>query len=636
MNSCAKCDVGKTPNSDKNACEPCEEGKYRDNSMKSCAKCDVGKTPNSEKNACEPCEEGKYRDNTMTLCERCETGYEPNSDKNACEPCEEGKYRDNSMNSCAKCDEGKTPNSEKNACEPCKEGTYRDNSMTLCERCETGYEPNPDKTACLTCKAGTFKDGSLAVCQQCPTNSYSAERAGLCITCPRGSHASQGHTRCVSCEGLPSKWEEMMTETQFPLPPGDEVSLKCSPGHTLTGDNTVTCVEGTEFSFTNAPSCELDKCGSLPDTPNLITNTEFPVQYGVVLTVNCETGYYLSGFETITCIKDKIYSSHEDPTCIANTCTSLPEIPNLHASVQLQTDTQFPVSYGTIIAVQCSEDRTLRGDLVITCEEDKEFLFLQKPRCNDLGTCAEVPLDSNLYSASQFPVDAGTTVDVNCVAGHSLAGDRTITCIQDADYSSTGNFPSCIIDTCTELPDNIFNMKTNPPLPVNYGTVVELECIQGYSLSGSILITCIKDKNWKYEDTPHCVLDMCTELPAALSDMTTTSTFPVIVGTEVEVACKPGHTLAGDNTFTCEKGVIFNMEQRPTCTIDHCTRLLTENYLFTDSSFPVVYGTTISVSCEPGYSVMGSKEITCEKGIVFSHQISRPKCVNPGETEFIT
>ena len=49
----------------------------------------------------------------------------------------------------------------------------------------------------------------------------------------------------------------MTTEIQFPIPPGDEVPLKCSTGHTLNGDTTVTCVKGTDFSFTNAPSCVL-------------------------------------------------------------------------------------------------------------------------------------------------------------------------------------------------------------------------------------------------------------------------------------------------------------------------------------------------------------------------------------------
>ena len=61
--------------------------------------------------------------------------------------------------------------------------------------------------------------------------------------------------------------------------------------------------------------------------------------------------------------------------------------------------------------------------------------------------------------------------------------------------------------------------------------------------------------------------EMCTALPASISDMTTTSTFPVIVGTVVEVNCKPGHTLAGDNTIICIKGTSFTIKQRPTCTI---------------------------------------------------------------------
>ena len=47
----------------------------------------------------------------------------------------------------------------------------------------------------------------------------------------------------------------MTTETQFPLTPGSEVTLKCSAGYTLTGDTTVTCTEGREFSFTEAPLC---------------------------------------------------------------------------------------------------------------------------------------------------------------------------------------------------------------------------------------------------------------------------------------------------------------------------------------------------------------------------------------------
>ena len=61
--------------------------------------------------------------------------------------------------------------------------------------------------------------------------------------------------------------------------------------------------------------------------------------------------------------------------------------------------------------------------------------------------------------------------------------------------------------------------------------------------------------------------DTCTELPAVVSDMITTSTFPVTVGTVVEVNCKPGHTLAGDNKITCIRHTSFTLGQHPTCTI---------------------------------------------------------------------
>ena len=65
--------------------------------------------------------------------------------------------------------------------------------------------------------------------------------------------------------------------------------------------------------------------------------------------------------------------------------------------------------------------------------------------------------------------------------------------------------------------------------------------------------------------------DTCTELPAAVADMTTTTTFPVIVGTVVEVRCQPGYTQTGGNTITCIQGVSYTIGERPTCTIGQCS-----------------------------------------------------------------
>ena len=62
-------------------------------------------------------------------------------------------------------------------------------------------------------------------------------------------------------------------------------------------------------------------------------------------------------------------------------------------------------------------------------------------------------------------------------------------------------------EKCTALSDSLsFGLKTVISLPVDHGTLVEVDCIPGYSLSGSRLITCIRNRNWQYEEVPDCIL----------------------------------------------------------------------------------------------------------------------------------
>ena len=62
----------------------------------------------------------------------------------------------------------------------------------------------------------------------------------------------------------------MITETAFPVPPGSEVSLKCSIGYTLTGDTTVTCKEGRTFLFNNTPACKISMRNQLGNSSKIL------------------------------------------------------------------------------------------------------------------------------------------------------------------------------------------------------------------------------------------------------------------------------------------------------------------------------------------------------------------------------
>ena len=58
--------------------------------------------------------------------------------------------------------------------------------------------------------------------------------------------------------------------------------------------------------------------------------------------------------------------------------------------------------------------------------------------------------------------------------------------------------------------------------------------------------------------------------------------------------------------------------------------MMIENYLSTNATYPITYGTAITVACDPQYDLLGSEVITCESGIVYSHSSRRPKCVSKG------
>jgi hypothetical protein len=61
----------------------------------------------------------------------------------------------------------------------------------------------------------------------------------------------------VTCTGLKAEWKSTIeTTTQFPVVEGTEVKVTCSiSGAFNKGSSAVTCVIGTEFSYTNEPSC---------------------------------------------------------------------------------------------------------------------------------------------------------------------------------------------------------------------------------------------------------------------------------------------------------------------------------------------------------------------------------------------
>ena len=57
----------------------------------------------------------------------------------------------------------------------------------------------------------------------------------------------------------------------------------------------------------------------------------------------------------------------------------------------------------------------------------------------------------------------------------------------------------------------------------------------------------------------------CSGLDSSWDNLETTTQFPVNCGTTVTVSCGPGYELKGDNQITCDRDTSFTYDTEPTC-----------------------------------------------------------------------
>ena len=58
------------------------------------------------------------------------------------------------------------------------------------------------------------------------------------------------------CTSLNPIWDNMVTETSFPILFGIAVEITCDTGYKLEGSNRVTCDRGTTYTFVEQPACK--------------------------------------------------------------------------------------------------------------------------------------------------------------------------------------------------------------------------------------------------------------------------------------------------------------------------------------------------------------------------------------------
>ena len=326
----------------------------------------------------------------------------------------------------------------------------------------------------------------------------------------------------------------------------------------MSGNSELTC-DGT--SFGTLPTCQIKQCAAVTVENAQITPSQ-PVNYGVKITVTCNTGYTLSGNSELTCDGTSFGTL---PTCQIKQCAAV-------TVENAQITPSQPVNYGVKITVTCNTGYTLSGNSELTCDGTS---FGTLPTCQ-IKQCAAVTVENAQITPSQ-PVNYGVKITVTCNTGYTLSGNSELTC----DGTSFGTLPTCQIQQCSTI--TVENGAITPSQPVNHGVTITVTCNSGYVISGDAELLC--QGTTFNTATPTCITPQCPVITVDNAEITG-DTQPTTAGQVITVTCYQGFNLAGSSTLTCT-GTSFDNEA-PTCNTCNELKVSGSTFLRTDMIWALI------------------------------------------------
>uniref|UniRef100_A0AAY5K2U7 Si:ch73-217n20.1 n=1 Tax=Esox lucius TaxID=8010 RepID=A0AAY5K2U7_ESOLU len=393
----------------------------------------------------------------------------------------------------------------------------------------------------------------------------------------------------------------------------DSVTIVCSEGFLLTGDEQITCGPDGQWQ-TQLPQClpsvegelhpgclDYGGCsvkigsGCLPHLdlrqryllspcffflvdisctpPKTQERSTFTVISGLKevyrpqdsLSFSCINNYHLNGSKTVTCGLDGKWN---------------PPLPNC---TRMYPDTirRIDIHYTDIPTVTlCLGDRVryscgigymrVRGTVYSTCVRGNWTPLTLRCERKSCGSAGEIDFGNFVYTGVEF----GDTATGVCNEGFQLVGQNVRHCMNDG---WDGRVPVCEPVQCVDPPEVINGeMDGNLEPPHIYRTVINYRCRKG-KLIGASEIYCTKDGTWS-APPPECKDIKCPYPRVPNARRIGGITQPLVLGDTLTFVCYSGFVMEGPDTVKCGLDGTW-MPALPTCNCEYPKCL---NVLFTE------------------------------------------------------
>ncbi|XP_053386927.1 uncharacterized protein LOC123542089 isoform X2 [Mercenaria mercenaria] len=285
-------------------------------------------------------------------------------------------------------------------------------------------------------------------------------------------------------------------------------------------------------------------------------------------------------------------------------------------------DTYDNCNHGNDISVNCTECVHLKVDngflnstatnygavVLVSCDRDHKLIGNSDIICQVDGSWSDMPVCSIIDCGDPTPEHGssnatstinGTIVSVECEEGYDMVGDDIISCQENASWTAV---PVCKIKDCG-YPSVPYTSVSLPNNKTTFGETILISCWTGYTLTGSPTVTCLSNGNW--EMMPSCIIVDCEDPTPIKGSVDKNETK---FGTVVEVSCDPGYDITGNSTIICQDDGTWS--DHPVCDASDCGLLSVPNGKVNDSQGTTT-GSVAVIECDEGYDIKGTQFATC-------------------------
>uniref|UniRef100_A0A3B1JLQ4 E-selectin n=1 Tax=Astyanax mexicanus TaxID=7994 RepID=A0A3B1JLQ4_ASTMX len=434
----------------------------------------------------------------------------------------------------------------------------------------------------------------------------------------------------------------------------------CNEGYQAVGSQTTRCESLATWS-TKPPTCEPVQCSEISEPLHATMQCNHPLgifSYQSTCEFSCQEGYTLtsSSSSKLMCEATGQWNDSK-PICEAVLCPALEDPANGRMTCSGERS-----SYGSICSFSCNEGFQLKGTPEVSCTESAEFVFCfnTKTSTNALllfvvystaVQCSEIsePLHATMQCNHPLGIFSyQSTCEFSCQEGYTLTSSSSSKLMCEATGQWNDSKPICEAILCPGLEDPANGRMTCSGERSSYGSICSFSCNEGFQLKGTPEVSCTESAEWSQEMPLNTRLInlllyffivyptavQCSEISEPLH-ATMQCNHPLGIfsyQSTCEFSCQEGYTLTSSSSskLMCEVTGQWN-DSKPICEAVLCPALEDPaNGRMTCSGERSSYGSICSFSCNEGFQLKGTPEVSCTESAEWSQEM--PYCEVTGLT----